>query len=274
MSTTDGFRADWAQKDFYAVLGVKKDATLRARSRRPTASWRGPTTPTPTPVTPRSTSKFKAVAEAYDVVGDAEKRKKYDEMRSLSGSGGGFGGGGFGRRQRRAGSTSRTCCATAPAAPAAWRPVRRRLRRRRTRRTRPQQPRPQKGADAETTATISFTDAIDGVTISLRLTSDAPCPDCNGTGGKPGTSPRICPECEGAGYVVNRRGRRVLDQRDLPHLRRAPAGLRRGLPHLPRQRARHVGAQHPGPHPRRGQGRPADPAERQGRGRCQRRPGR
>ncbi|MCW2767442.1 MAG: dnaJ 2, partial [Nocardioides sp.] len=27
MSTTDGFRADWATKDFYAVLGVKKDAT-------------------------------------------------------------------------------------------------------------------------------------------------------------------------------------------------------------------------------------------------------
>jgi molecular chaperone DnaJ len=63
--------------------------------------------------------------------------------------------------------------------------------------------RPQKGSDAETTATIGFTDAIDGVTISLRLTSDAPCPDCNGTGGKPGTRPHICPECEGAGFIVN-----------------------------------------------------------------------
>ena len=65
------------------------------------------------------------------------------------------------------------------------------------------QPRPQKGADVETTATIGFTDAIDGVTISLRLTSDAPCPDCSGTGGKPGTRPHICPECEGAGFIVN-----------------------------------------------------------------------
>ena len=52
------------------------------------------------------------------------------------------------------------------------------------------------------TATIGFTDAIDGVTISLRLTSDAPCPDCSGTGGKPGTKPHICPDCEGAGFVV------------------------------------------------------------------------
>ena len=57
--------------------------------------------------------KFKAVAEAYDVVGDAEKRKKYDEMRRLYG-GGGFRGGfpGGVLRRRRPGSTSTTCCAT------------------------------------------------------------------------------------------------------------------------------------------------------------------
>ena len=115
--------------------------------------------------------KFKAVAEAYDVVGDAEKRKKYDEMRSplrlrwrlprrrreagaststtcsrdRAGGGGGFGDmfgdlfGGGGRRQQQA-------------------------------------RRPVKGPDAETSATISFTDAIEGVTISLRLTSDARLP--------------------------------------------------------------------------------------------------
>ena len=65
-----------------------------------------------------------------------------------------------------------------------------------------QQRRPQKGADVETTATIGFTDALNGVTISLRLTSDAPCPDCSGTGGKPGTRPHLCPECEGAGFVT------------------------------------------------------------------------
>jgi molecular chaperone DnaJ len=67
-------------------------------------------------------------------------------------------------------------------------------------------PRPQRGADVETNATIGFTDALEGVTISLRLSSDAPCPDCNGTGGKPGTKPRVCPECEGAGFVVSSAG--------------------------------------------------------------------
>src|SRR6201999_2438128 len=64
-------------------------------------------------------------------------------------------------------------------------------------------PRPQKGSDAETTATIGFNDAIDGVTISLRLTSDAPCPDCNGTGLKPGAQAHIRLGGGGSGVVVN-----------------------------------------------------------------------
>jgi len=65
------------------------------------------------------------------------------------------------------------------------------------------QARPAKGPDVESTATIGFVEALEGVTISLRLSSDAPCPTCNGTGGKPGTRPRVCPECEGAGFIAN-----------------------------------------------------------------------
>jgi molecular chaperone DnaJ len=199
MATTEGFRADWAQKDFYDVLGVKKDATA-AEIKKAYRKLARANHPDSNPGDAAKHEKFKAVAEAYDVVGDAEKRKKYDEMRELYGSGGfrgGFGGGGGGfnlddllRDRGGAGGggigdmfgdlfggfgRGRTQA----------------------------QPRPQKGSDVETTATIGFTDAIDGVTISLRLTSDAPCPDCSGTGGKPGTRPRICPECEGAGFVVN-----------------------------------------------------------------------
>jgi molecular chaperone DnaJ len=207
MSDNDGMRADWAQKDFYAELGVKKDASTdeikKAYRRLARANH-----PDSNPGDTAKHDKFKAVAEAYDVVGDPDKRVKYDEMRQLYGSGafrggfgGGFGGGGGqpggfnlddllrdqagrsgggfgdmfgdlfggGRRQQRAA-------------------------------------RPQKGADVETTATISFTDALEGVTISLRLTSDAACPDCHGTGGKPGTKPKVCPECEGAGFVVSSAG--------------------------------------------------------------------
>ena len=219
--------------------------------------------------------KFKAVAEAYDVVGDAEKRKKYDEIRALcaerrrsaaasaaaSGGGGGFdlddllrdragGGGGFGDMfgdifggRRRPAASSR--------APAAGAPT-----------SRPR-------------ATIGFTDAIDGVTISLRLTSDAPCPDCSGHRRQARHPAAHLPRVRGRRLRGRPRvGGALLDERDLPGLRRPPARLRRAVPDLPRQRPRHVRAHDPGPHPRRRQGRPADPAARQGRRRRERRPGR
>jgi molecular chaperone DnaJ len=202
VSTTDGFRADWAQKDFYAELGVKKDATADeikkayrklARANHPDSN----------PGDTAKHDKFKSVAEAYDVIGDVDKRKKYDEMRSLYGSGrsgfpagfgsgtaGGGGGAGFDINdllRERAGGGGGFGDMFGDLFGG---------------RGRQSRPRPQKGSDVETTATISFTDAIEGVTISLRLTSDAPCPDCAGTGGKPGTKPHVCPECDGAGFVV------------------------------------------------------------------------
>ena len=141
--------------------------------------------------------KFKAVAEAYDVVGDAEKRTQYDEIRSMPdgwlrpggpGGGGGLrhqrpaarpgggGGGGFGDMfgDLFGGGAAQRRAAAAEG------------RRRRDHRDRSASPTP-------STASRS----------RLRLTSDAPCPDCSGTGGKPGTKPHICPECEGAGMVAS-----------------------------------------------------------------------
>lgn len=200
MAENDGIRSDWVSKDFYAELGVTKTATgdeikkayrKLARANHPDSN----------PGDNAKHEKFKKVAEAYDVIGDEAKRKKYDEVRSLYGGGGGFGGGrgfnpedlfnqagrggagggfsdlfgdlfggggggggGFGRQTRA--------------------------------------PRPAKGADVETTATVGFVDALEGVTISLRLSSDAPCGQCNGTGGQPGTKPHVCNVCSGQGTVV------------------------------------------------------------------------
>src|ERR1700754_3583212 len=97
-SAGGGFRNDWLTKDFYQVLGVGKDAGADeikkayrklARANHPDSN----------PGDTAKHDKFKAVAEAYDVVRDPEKRTKYDEMRELYGSGGfpgGFGGGGQG----------------------------------------------------------------------------------------------------------------------------------------------------------------------------------
>ncbi|MGN6253220.1 MAG: molecular chaperone DnaJ [Marmoricola sp.] len=201
--------AEWANKDFYAVLGVAKDADQAAikKAYRKLARENHPDSK---PGDAAAEERFKQVAEAYDVVGDADKRTQYDEMRAMFAGGagfpGGFGGGfpgGFGGPGAggpggagtaggfdisdllgglfgggAGGGTSGGGFGRTRAA------------------------RPVRGADIETEATLSFTDAVDGTTLSLRLSSDAPCPTCSGTGGKPGTRPHICPECEGTGMVV------------------------------------------------------------------------
>jgi molecular chaperone DnaJ len=190
--------SDWANKDFYKVLGVGKDASADdiKKAYRKLARANHPDSH---PGDKAAEERFKSIAEAYDVIGDKEKRKQYDEMRSafaggfgpftttgggpgghtfdvndLFGGRGGGGGGGFGdlfgTMFGGGGGGGRT--------------------------TRTQA---RRGADIETEATIGFAEAIDGVTVSLRLSSDAPCPDCSGTGAKAGTMPRVCPECEGVG---------------------------------------------------------------------------
>ncbi|MGA9747300.1 MAG: molecular chaperone DnaJ [Nocardioides sp.] len=192
--------ADWANKDFYKVLGVAKDAPA-SEIKKAYRQLARANHPDSRPGDSAAEERFKAIAEAYDVVGDADKRKQYDEMRSAfaggfgpftttgqpggrgfdvndifgnRGGGGGAGGGGFGdifgTMFGGAGGGQRS--------------------------TRTQ---PRRGADIETEATIGFADSIDGVTVSLRLTSDAPCPDCSGTGAKSGTVPRVCPDCDGVG---------------------------------------------------------------------------
>ena len=201
----DGFRADWAQKDFYATLGVKKDATaedIKKAYRKLARANHPDSNPGDSADSRAKHDRFKAVAEAYDVVGDPAKRKKYDEMRSLYGSGGaggfggGFGGGGGGGFNLEDLLRDRAGGGAGGGIGDLFGDVFGGRGRQQAR------PRPTKGADAETTATVSFVDALEGVTISLRLTSDAPCPQCSGTGGKPGTRPHVCPECEGAGFVV------------------------------------------------------------------------
>src|SRR5690606_19827672 len=60
--------------------------------------------------------------------------------------------------------------------------------------------------DLESEVTISFTDAVEGVTVPLRTVSDRPCASCSGTGAKAGTMPRVCPEGEGTGMRARSEG--------------------------------------------------------------------
>src|SRR5215213_864793 len=78
-------------KDFYAVLGVSSSASqdeIKKQYRRLAAKHH----PDKNPNDAKSAERFKEISEAYTVLGDADKRKQYDEMRRL-GAFGGFGGG-------------------------------------------------------------------------------------------------------------------------------------------------------------------------------------
>lgn len=187
---------DWANKDFYKVLGVEKDADAAVikKAYRKLARENHPDS---NPGNAAAEERFKQVAEAYDVVGDEAKRREYDEMRSLYG-GGGFGAGGFGGQPGAnfgGGGFDLSDLLGGMFGGGAQRSGQR-----------PGQRRPTRGSDLETDASISFTEAFDGTTISLRLSADSACETCRGTGGKPGTKPHVCPTCGGAGMVVNNMG--------------------------------------------------------------------
>ncbi|HLN77749.1 MAG TPA: DnaJ domain-containing protein, partial [Nocardioidaceae bacterium] len=192
--------ADWATKDFYKVLGVSKDASADEikKAYRKLARANHPDSH---PGDKAAEERFKQIAEAYDVVGDAEKRKQYDELRTYGGGFGPFttgrpGGGGsqtfdmgdFLGGHAGGGGFSDLFGTVFGGG------------------TRARQSAARRGADIETDATISFLDSIEGVTVSLRLSSDAPCPDCSGTGARAGTVPRVCPECDGVGMHAASRG--------------------------------------------------------------------
>ena len=93
-------------KDFYAVLGISSSASqdeIKKQYRRLAAKHH----PDKNPNDAKSAERFKEISEAYTVLGDAAKRKQYDEMRRL-GAFGGFGGSrsGPGPRPSRSGPRS------------------------------------------------------------------------------------------------------------------------------------------------------------------------
>ncbi|MFF5176916.1 molecular chaperone DnaJ [Micromonospora sp. NPDC000316] len=203
---------DWIEKDFYAVLGVDKAASADGIKKAYRKLARE-SHPDHNPGDPKAEERFKAVSEAYNVLSDAGRRREYDEMRSLFGSGafrrnargpgqpggmpfdvsdlfnGGAGGGGD-RRFGGAGfqdlfssifSGGQAGGQAAPRGPA-------------------------RGRDVETEVALDFDDAVRGVTLPLTLRAPGVCDTCHGNGAKPGTQPRTCPVCHGAGVTTRDQG--------------------------------------------------------------------
>src|SRR6185312_14745586 len=86
---------DFIEKDYYAALGVPKDADAAAIKKAYRKLARD-LHPDKNPGDAAAENRFKEVSEAYDVLSDPAKRKEYDEARTLFGSGG-FRPGGFGQ---------------------------------------------------------------------------------------------------------------------------------------------------------------------------------
>ena len=80
---------DWLEKDFYATLGVAKDAddaAIKKAYRKLARQWH----PDQNPGDAKAEEKFKEIGEAYAVLSDAGQRKQYDALRAIAGGGARF----------------------------------------------------------------------------------------------------------------------------------------------------------------------------------------
>lgn len=203
-------------KDYYAMLGVKKTATpeeIRKAFRKLARKYH----PDVNPGDKRAEEKFKEISEANDILSDEKKRKVYDQLGFYSDqidpaqaeayarqqSAGqhppvdfegfdftGFGGGG---QQPPSGSTG-------------WGSFKDIFSGIFSGAQQSHQPRgPQPGTDLEYQTTVDFWTAIRGGAARIQIHRQEVCPTCHGmahTGG-----PQTCPECNGSGQVTQMGGR-------------------------------------------------------------------
>ncbi len=178
-----------AKRDYYEVLGVKKNASaddIKRAYRRMAMKYH----PDKNPDDKDAEAKFKECAEAYEVLSAPEKRQRYDQFghEGLRGMGmrdyahirwqdigsifeDMFGFGDFadifgmgGRKRRRTG--------------------------------------PVRGYDLETSVDLTLNDVAKGVEKTIEFTRQDICPECTGSGSAKGTSPGRCPSCGGSGQVT------------------------------------------------------------------------
>lgn len=214
------------QKDYYGLLGVKKNASqddIRKAFRKLARKYH----PDVNPGDKKSEEKFKEISEANDVLSDPKKRKIYDQLGFYSDNidpaaaeayarGGGFGAGGFGAGPfqgggarttqevpfdfggfdfsdlggRQGGSSFRDIFSSMFSGGGRGAGVARE---------------PEPGTDLEYQVNISFWDAIRGTVMRVNITHQEACENCGGKGLV--TKSGNCPRCNGTGQVNQTSGR-------------------------------------------------------------------
>ncbi len=178
-----------SRRDYYEVLGVGRDAgeaQIKSAYRKLALKYH----PDRNPGDTAAEEHFKEAAEAYAVVGDPEKRARYDRFGHAGVSGGGpgggpgfnpdifadfsdilgdfFGFGGFGGGRRRAGPT--------------------------------------RGADLRFDLEIPFEDSYAGTETTIQIPREEHCDTCSGSGAAPGSTRETCPQCRGSGQLRYQQG--------------------------------------------------------------------
>nr|WP_243120239.1 molecular chaperone DnaJ [Caloramator sp. E03] len=181
-------------KDYYAILGVSKNATdeeIKSAFRKLALKYH----PDKNPGDKNAEEKFKEINEAYQVLSDPQKRAQYDQFGTADFNGqGGFGGfdpsnfGGFGGFGGFEGFSDIFGDIFGDMFGA-----------------RRQKNGPQRGADLEYNLELTFEEAAFGVKKDIEIYRYESCDKCHGTGAKPGTSPKACPKCNGTGQIKTQR---------------------------------------------------------------------
>ncbi|MDC3413336.1 molecular chaperone DnaJ [Aquibacillus sp. 3ASR75-11] len=168
-----------SKRDYYDVLGVGKDASkdeIKKAYRKLARKYHPDVNKEPD-----AADNFKEAKEAYEVLGDDQKRAQYDQFGHAGpqnqGFGGGFGGaedfGGFGDIFDMFFGGGRRRDPNAP----------------------------RQGADLQYTMTLEFEEAIFGKETDIEIPKEETCDTCHGSGAKPGTKPKTCSHCNGSGQL-------------------------------------------------------------------------
>lgn len=186
-----------AQRDYYAILGVSRDASqeeIKKAYRRLALKYH----PDRNPGDKEAEEKFKEIGRAYEILSDPQKRAAYDQYgeaafdpRARAGGGGGFGGG-FGGfhdpfeifREVFGGGGGSIFDEIFGAATG-----------------RRDGGGAQRGADLRYDLEISFGEAAKGCEKEITITKAGPCPACKGTGAEKGSGRTRCRTCGGRGQV-------------------------------------------------------------------------